>query len=75
MSRLEELVQKRSEQEALTKVLRSHAYQILTCGCWHHETHGLEGLRERLDHMKRLANRLEDTLDDIQAIEQVVLAR
>jgi hypothetical protein len=75
VSRLEELVQKRAEQEALTSALRSHAYQILTCACWHHDAHGLERLRGRLEHMKRLANRLDDTLDDIGAIETAVLTR
>ncbi|MNS35136.1 hypothetical protein D3C72_672830 [compost metagenome] len=75
MSRMTELVQKRAEHEALVSALRAHAFNVVSCGCWHHESYGVERLQSRLSHMKRLAERLEATLEDIQAIEDAVMTR
>jgi hypothetical protein len=70
-----ELVEKRSEHEALKQVLMAHGRCLLDCGCWHNDAHGVRHLKERLAHMWQLADRLEDTLGKIQQIEAAVFSR
>ena len=75
MGELFDVVDKRAEHEALKQVLMSHGRCVTECACWHDDAHGVRHLKERLAHMWRLADRLEDTLGDIQRIESAVFSR
>lgn len=75
MTEFEQLHAKREEHEALKQVLMSHGRCLTACACWHDDAHAVRHLKERLAHMWRVADRLEDTLGDIHRIESAVLAR
>lgn len=75
MSQLLDLVEKRAEHEALKASLMAHGRMILDCRCWHDDPHGAYHLKERLALMLGMAARLEETLGDIQRIEQAVFSR
>lgn len=75
MSQLVDLADKRMTHEALKHVLVSHAQSMAQCRCWQDDLHGVAHLKRRLAHMMALAERLEETLVDIQAIETSVFSR
>ena len=69
MSSLFELVEKRSEHEALKAAILHHGQHVVGCGCWHDDAYAARRLHELLGHMQALTERLVATLDGIQAIE------
>lgn len=70
-----DLTEKRSIHEALKQTLMSHGRCLTDCPCWHDDLHGVLHLKQRLAHMLRLAERLEETLVDIREIEMAVMSR
>lgn len=74
MSALFELVEKRSEHEALKAALKHQGQCLVSCACWHDDAYGARRLQEMLAHMHALAGRLATTLDEIQAIEASVFS-
>lgn len=75
MPQLLDLVEKRAEHEALKEALMAHGRAVLDCRCWHDDPHGTYHLKQRLIGMVGMAARLEETLADIQRIEQQVFSR
>lgn len=74
MSSLLELVEKRSEHEALKAALQGHGQCLISCACWHNDIYGTRRLQEKLGLMQLLAERLEQTLIEIRDIEAQVFA-
>lgn len=71
---LKEIAEKRARYEALKRNMLFNGESMIACECWHYSSYGLGKLQTQLAHMQLVAEKMAETLDDIQRLERSLLA-